>query len=66
MIYFYLVILFILGALMICKPELLWKIEYMFTVKDGEPTELYITLMRLFGVFLILCSIVVLLISILK
>ena len=66
MTYFYLLILFVLGVLMICKPELLWKIEYMFTVKDGEPTELYITLMRLFGVFLVICSIIILLYCLLK
>lgn len=31
------------------KPGLLWRIEHVFTVKDGEPTELYLALMRLGG-----------------
>ena len=37
-----LLFLLILGILMLFKPELLWKIEHMFTVKNGEPTELYL------------------------
>ena len=36
---------------MIFKPELLWKIEHFFSVKGGEPTDLYLGLMRVAGVF---------------
>ena len=54
----WLVILFILGIMMIIKPELLWKIEHIFTVKNGEPSDLYITLMRLGGIFFIVVSII--------
>ena len=34
-----LLFLLILGILMLFKPELLWKIEHMFTVKNGERTQ---------------------------
>lgn len=37
----------------VIKPGLLWRIEHVFTVKDGEPTELYLALMRLGGGFFI-------------
>ena len=40
-----LIILFVLGIMMLFKPELLWKIEYFFTVKNGEPSDLYLALM---------------------
>ena len=47
--YLWLVLLAILGVAMVIKPELLWRIEHIFTVKDGEPTELYLAFMRLGG-----------------
>jgi len=56
--YLWLVVLFALGVMMAVKPELLWKIEHIFTVKNGEPTELYITLMRLGGGFFVIASII--------
>lgn len=56
--YLWLVLLFVLGIMMLMKPELLWKIEHIFTVKDGKPTELYITLMRFGGLFFVIASIV--------
>lgn len=43
---------------MLINPKLLWKIEYIFTVKDGEPTELYIALMRLGGVVFLFIEII--------
>lgn len=46
-----------LGIVMIMKPDLLWKLEHIFTVKNGEPTELYLGLMRVFGVCFILGAI---------
>lgn len=52
-------VLLALGAMMVFKPELLFKIENLFVVKNGEPTELYLILMRLGGLFFIICSIVV-------
>lgn len=41
---------------MVCSPKILWKIENLFTVKNGEPTELYLVLMQIGGVFFIICS----------
>lgn len=55
-----LLFLLILGILMLFKPELLWKIEHMFTVKNGEPTELYLAFMRVGGVFFLMASVVML------
>ena len=42
---------------MVCYPKILWKIENLFTVKNGEPTELYLVVMRIGGVFFIICSV---------
>lgn len=58
--YIWIVILLILGLAMIFKPEVLWRIEHFFTVKDGKPTELYIALMRLGGMFFTIATIVIL------
>lgn len=55
--YLSLMILYVLSILMLTKPKLLWKIEHLFTVKNGEPTDLYITLMRLGGAFFLIVSI---------
>ena len=52
-----LLFLLILGILMLFKPELLWKIEHMFTVKNGEPTELYLAFMRVGGAFFLIASV---------
>ena len=45
-----LVALFILGILMFIKPEWLWKLEHLFSVKGGEPTDFYLSMMRIGGV----------------
>lgn len=45
-----LIVLFILGVLMFWKPELMWKIEHLFSVKGGEPTDFYLSMMRIGGV----------------
>jgi len=45
-----LIALFVLGVLMFWKPELLRKIEHMFSVKGGEPTDFYLSMMRIGGV----------------
>ncbi|MBS6517500.1 MAG: nickel ABC transporter permease [Clostridium sp.] len=66
MTYLWLLIVIVLSVLMIFNPELLWKIEHIFTVKDGEPTELYLGLMRTGGVFLLLYSIGLLIYSLVK
>lgn len=56
-------VLLALGAMMVFKPEILFKIENLFVVKNGEPTELYMTLMRLGGLFFIMCSVVMIVYS---
>lgn len=61
--YIWVAVLILLGFAMLLKPEILWKIENIFTVKNGEPTELYLTLMRLGGIFFIGASIIVLVVS---
>ena len=43
------VLLIALGLAMLLKPEFLFKIEHFFTVKNGEPTDLYLILMRIGG-----------------
>lgn len=62
--YIWIVVLLLLGFAMLLKPEILWKIEHIFTVKNGEPTDLYLTLMRLGGIFFIGAGIMVLIASI--
>ena len=61
--YIWIVVLIILGLAMLLKPEILWKIENIFTVKNGEPTDLYLTLMRLGGIFFIGAGFVVFVVS---
>ena len=48
--YLGLVALFVLGVLMFIKPQWLWKLEHLFSVKDGEPTDFYLSMMRIGGV----------------
>ena len=45
------IFLFLIGLAMLLKPELIWKLDHFLSVKGGEPTELYIALTRLSGVF---------------
>lgn len=61
-----LILLFILGLLMLFKPEFLWKLEHLFTVKSGSPTDLYITLMRLGGIVFTLTAAVAAAVLLLK
>ena len=63
--YIWVVILIILGLAMLIKPEMLWKIEHFFTVKDGEPTELYLIFMRMGGLFFTVAAIVCFIFSLL-
>lgn len=52
------IVLFVASIFMIIKPEIMWKIEHFLTVKDGEPTDLYILITRLTGIlFLFICII---------
>ena len=49
--------LLVLGLFMLLKPELLWKIEHFFSVKGGEPTDFYLAMMRVGGVFFTLIAV---------
>ncbi|MGN0396661.1 MAG: DUF6199 family natural product biosynthesis protein [Candidatus Fimimorpha sp.] len=51
---FGLFVCFFLGVMMLIKPELFSKIEHIFSVKDGEPTGLYLALMRISSLLLLL------------
>lgn len=64
--YIWIVVLLLLGFAMLLKPEILWEIEHIFTVKNGEPTDLYLTIMRLGGIFFIGAGIIVLIASIIQ
>ncbi|MEE0680791.1 MAG: DUF6199 family natural product biosynthesis protein [Candidatus Gastranaerophilaceae bacterium] len=61
--YIWVILLIVLGLAMLIKPEILWRIEHMLTVKNGEPTELYLALMRIGGIFFAGAGIVVLIVS---
>lgn len=37
--FIWIIVLAALGIAMIVKPEILWKIEHIFTVKNGEPYD---------------------------
>ena len=45
--------LILIGLAMLLKPELIWKLDHFLSVKGGAPTELYIALTRLAGIFFI-------------
>ena len=55
-----LIFLGIVGLLMLLKPDLYWEIESFFFVKDGEPTDLSIMLIRIRG---ITCLIIMLMLT---
>ena len=42
-------LLFLWGVLMIAKPELLWRMEHSGQISQREPTEKYISAMRIGG-----------------
>lgn len=53
-----LIALFVLGVLMFWKPELLWKIEHLFSVKGGEPTDFYLSKTRIGGVLFAVIAVI--------
>jgi len=56
--YLGLIALFALGVLMFWKPELLWRIEHLFSVKGGEPTDFYLSMMRIGGVIFAVIAVI--------
>ena len=61
--YIWAVVLLALGLAMLFRPKLLWKIERLFTVRGGEPTELYLALMKIGGLFFTAASVIVFIVS---
>ena len=52
-----LIALFVLGVLMLIKPQWLWKLEHLLSVKGGEPTDFYLSMMRLGGVAFVVLAV---------
>ena len=50
------IFMFVFGVISVVKPEWMWKLKYFLDVKNGEPTEFFITFTRISGVFCILFS----------
>ena len=42
-------LLFLWGVLMIAKPDLIWRMEHSGQISQREPTEKYISTMRIGG-----------------
>ena len=55
----WIVLLLLLGVLMFLKPELLWKLEHILWVKGGEPTDFYLSMMRLGGIVFVIAAVVI-------
>lgn len=51
---FLLIVLLIPGILMLFYPRLFWEITHFISVKDGEPTDLYIFSTRIGGILYII------------
>jgi len=54
------VLVLVMGIVMVANPEWVFKVDHFFIVKEGEPTEFYITKTRLIGVVLFLISFLIL------
>lgn len=52
------VALLALGLLMLIKPDFVWKIEHFFSVQEGEPTDWYLAIVRVFGLGFIFISVI--------
>lgn len=44
------VIFIAIGVFMIAKPDVCWDIQNMFSTKDGEPSDYYIIMTRVFSI----------------
>lgn len=49
--------LLVFGLLMLIKPEFVWKLDHFLSVKNGEPTELYLAVARISGLAFIAIAI---------
>ena len=48
------IFLFILAAIMVIKPDLMWRIERIFSPRDEEPNEAYVKISRVGGICIML------------
>ena len=46
------------GLLMLIRPDVVWKIEHYFIVQKGEPTDWYLTIVRIIGLIFVFIAIV--------
>lgn len=53
------ILLFFLSIVMIVNPKFLWKVEHFFSVKNGEPTDLYIAFIRIGGIFFMFITVII-------
>lgn len=58
------VLLIILGLFMTFKTELAWKAGHFLTVKDGEPSDLYIVITKIGGILFTLVGLFTLIVFI--
>ncbi len=53
----------VFGLLSLIKPDLMWKLEHLLTVRDGEPPERYKTYVRVGGVILLIAAVALLFVN---
>lgn len=58
------ILLMALGLFMTFKTELAWKAEHFLTVKDGEPSDLYIVITKIGGILFTLVGLFTLIVFI--
>ena len=58
MAFIWILLLLLLGVLMFLKPEFLWKVEHIFSVKGGEPTDFYLSAMRIGGFLMAVAAVI--------
>ena len=52
------------GLWFIRAPDMVWELQHLLSVKDGEPTDFYLISTRISGVILIIVGIVILIMAI--
>lgn len=60
----YAVIFILLGLFFFLKPELCWKISHLLDTKGGEPSDYYLNVCKVSGIFVMAVGIIVLLFEI--
>ncbi len=60
----YAVIFILLGLFFFLKPELCWKISHLLDTKGGEPSDYYLNVCKVSGIFVMAVGIIVILFEI--